>query len=435
MPISLRYSERNRLLELETFLWCTGIEDTFITTPWPKTGRTLDEYELTGHYERWREDIGLMKEIGVNSARYGLPWHRINPRRGVWDFEWADRAVDRLLELGIQPIIDLVHYGLPTWIDGAYGNSDFPEYMADYAGRVATRYRGRVFAYTPLNEPRITGWYCGRIGWWPPFGRSWKEFVNVMKAVARGIVRTVETLRAVDDEILPVHVDATDLYQPISDALQPEADFRQELVFLSLDLISGRITQNHMLTPWLRKHGFTEADFAWFQEHAIELPFIGINLYPMFTYKEVSRSAQNRLRIRMPYAGGELIDRLAKLYWERYHAPLFISETASVGSVARRMKWLHDSLAATQRVRASGIPLVGYTWWPLFALVTWAYRQGEKPVASYLKQMGLWDLNDDLTRVPTELIATFRNYSEQATAKVGALQPILEVPQRAGARI
>ncbi len=428
MPALLRYSQRARLTDPDSFLWCTGIEDTFITAPWPKTGRTLDEYELTQHYDRWHADIGLMKQIGVKAARYGLPWHRINPQRSQWDFAWADRAIERLLELEIEPIIDLVHYGLPAWIEGAYGHPDFPEYMAEYAGRVAERYRGRVFAYTPLNEPRITGWYCGRIGWWPPFGTSWRGFVDVMKAVARGIVRTVETLRSIDDEILPVHVDATDLYQPIGDDQNHEAAFRQNLVFLALDLISGRVTEIHPLAVWLRKRGFTEADFEWFQRRAIELPFIGINLYPMFTYKEVSRSAEGRLRIRMPYAGGELIDCLAKLYWDRYRAPIFISETASVGSVARRMRWLHDSLAATRRVRVAGIPLVGYTWWPLFALVTWAYRQGEKPAYSYLKQMGLWDLNDDFTRVPTELIEAFLEYSQQAAEKVGALSPSVAVP-------
>jgi beta-glucosidase/6-phospho-beta-glucosidase/beta-galactosidase len=357
-----------------------------------------------------------------------LPWHRINPRRGAWDFDWADRAIERLLELGIEPIVDLVHYGLPSWIEGAYGNPDFPEHMAEYAGKVAERYRGRVFAYTPLNEPRITAWYCGRIGWWPPFGRSWTGFVKVMTAAARGIVRTVETLQAVDREILPVHVDATDLYYAKSEDLAAEAAFRQELVFLALDLVSGRINENHTLLPWLRQHALTDSDLAWFQEHAIGLPFVGINLYPMFTYKEVSRTARDRLRIRMLYAGGDLIDRLAELYWKRYRAPLFISETASVGSIGRRRKWLDDSLAAVKRVRATGIPLVGYTWWPLFALVTWAYRQGQKPPAFYLKQMGLWDLAEDFTRVPTELVGAFAEYTEQTAEKVGALPSMDAVP-------
>ncbi|HWI59985.1 MAG TPA: glycoside hydrolase family 1 protein, partial [Bacillota bacterium] len=71
-------SELSHLREPNSFFWATGIEDTFITAPWPGTGRTLDEYELTGHYARWREDIELMASLGVRTVRYGVPWHHVN---------------------------------------------------------------------------------------------------------------------------------------------------------------------------------------------------------------------------------------------------------------------------------------------------------------------------------------------------------------------
>src|SRR3569833_3032534 len=109
--MALTQAEVEHLTAPDQFLWLTGIEDTFITAPWPKTGRTLDEYELTGHYARWHEDLGLMAQIGVSAARYGFPWHRVNPRPGVWEWDFVDRTIDRLLELNIEPIVDLVHYG------------------------------------------------------------------------------------------------------------------------------------------------------------------------------------------------------------------------------------------------------------------------------------------------------------------------------------
>jgi beta-glucosidase len=429
----LRHSQLARLTDPHTFVWATGIEDTFITAPWPQTGRTLDEYELTGHYERWHADLGLMREIGVSAARYGIPWHRIQPRRGAWEWDFVDRAVDRLLELGIEPIIDLVHYGLPPWIEGAYLHPDFPDFMADYAARVAERLRGRVFAYTPLNEPRITAWYCGRLGWWPPFRRGWRGFVAVMLGACRGIVSTVRALRAVDPEILIAHVDATDLYQAPPDAdaaLINEARHRQEIVFLALDLVSGRIDQRHVLWPWLRRHGATEEQLRWFHERAVELPLIGINLYPMFTSKIARRTPAGTVRWKMTYAGGELIDRLGAMYHERYGAPVFVSETASVGSVRRRQFWLSDSVAACRRLRERGVPLIGYTWWPLFALVTWGYRQGTHDVAFYLKQMGLWDLDARLERLPTPLVEQFRALTDGGCAAVGKLAATIEAPAR-----
>ena len=156
--MALTKSKASSLTEATAFLWATGVEDTFITDPWPQTGRTLDEYELTEHYQRWHLDLDLMASLGVRIARYGIPWHKINPARGVWDWSWADQTLEHLLTLGIDPIIDLVHYGLPHWIEGAYLSPQFPELMAEYAGRVAERFQGRIHLYTPLNEPRVTAW-------------------------------------------------------------------------------------------------------------------------------------------------------------------------------------------------------------------------------------------------------------------------------------
>jgi beta-glucosidase len=417
-------SNLDRLTAPDFFLWATGIEDTFITEPWPKTGRTLDEYELTGHYLRWPEDLELIQQLGLRATRYGVPWHRIQPTRNQWDWTFPDQTLGCLIEMGIEPIVDLVHYGLPRWIEGAFLNPDFPKYMAEYAARLAERFHGRIHAYTPLNEPRVTAWYCGKLGWWPPFRRGWGGFVDVMLGVCRGIVSTVEALRDVDPEILCVHVDATDLYESNDESLDEEVFRRQEIVFLALDLVSGRVNEKHSLWNWLLKVGARPEQLEWFQQHAVELPAIGINLYPLFSRKILTRPKRG-LRISMPYAEATIIDRLAELYFERYRAPLMISETASLGSVKRRQAWLDSSVAAVKRVRERGIPLVGYTWWPLFALVTWAYRQGEHPPAYYLKQMGLWDLSSDeiqnMRRVRTPLVESYQSLVKGGADAVGRL--------------
>jgi beta-glucosidase len=253
--------------------------------------------------------------------------------------------------------------------------------------------------------------------------------VDVMKGVCRGIVSTVEALHEVDPEILPVHVDATDLYRAKDETdpqLMAEAEHRQELVFLALDLVSGRVTHGHPLMDWLGRHGFTDTDHQWFQEHAVSLPFVGINLYPMFTQKLVTKTPRGGTRIVMRYADGSLIEKLSQLYWNRYHAPLFISETASVGSVRKRKDWLDASVSAVARTRAKEIPLIGYTWWPLFALVTWAYRQGSRPPNDYLVQMGLWDLDPALNRVSTPLVEAYQDYVRRGIPSADLRQPALE---------
>ncbi|MDQ3814535.1 MAG: family 1 glycosylhydrolase [Armatimonadota bacterium] len=413
------------LTQPDAFYWATGIEDSFIIAPWPKNGRIMDEYELTGHYQRWREDLALMARLGVRTARYGVPWHRISPAPRRWDWSWSERSLERLLELGIDPIVDLVHYGVPQWMEGAWLHPDFPEHMAEYAARLAERFRGRIRWWTPLNEPRITAWNCGKLGWWPPCLKGWHGFVQVLLPLCRGIVRTGQALRAVDSENVLVHVDATNLWLPPvphEEDLIAQTQFRRDLVFLALDLISGRVSEEHPLWHWLLRHGASAATLEWFQEHGIELDIIGLNLYPMLSQKQFVRSSSGRVYLRYPYGCAAMIEQIVELYWNRYHRPMMIAETAGRGRVARRMAWLHESVAGVRHLRERGIPLVGYTWWPMFALVAWAYRQGNDPLGNYVVQMGLWDLDrDTLERVHTPLVDAYRELVTGGAKSVGLL--------------
>ncbi len=414
-------SELARLTDPQAFWWATGIEDTFITAPHPATGRTLDEYELTDHYRRWRADLDLMAGLGVPCARYGVPWHRIQPAPDRWDWQHADEPLERLLELGIDPQVDLVHYGLPGWIEGAYLHPDYPRLVADYAARLAERFEGRIRWYTPLNEPRVTAWYCGRLGWWPPYRRSWRGFVAVTLAIAAGIQATVAALRAVDPEIVAYHVDATDLYETDDPALETEVQRRRDIVFLALDLVAGRVDEGHVLMSWLQRQGAPEAALEACQANAAPPEVVGLNLYPLFTRKRLLRDAGGRLRTRMPYSEAGLIEGVARRYHAHYDVPMMISEVATSGSVARRRRWLDRSVADVAALRSEGVPLVGYTWWPMFALVTWAWRQGRRDVAQHLLQMGLWDLDASLDRIPTALVDAYRSFVTAGPDRVGPL--------------
>jgi hypothetical protein len=82
---SSRPSALGACIESGGFVWLTGVEDTFVTAPHPQTRRTLDEYELTQHYEQWSSDLELAAQLGVDGMRYGLPWHRVNPAPDVWE--------------------------------------------------------------------------------------------------------------------------------------------------------------------------------------------------------------------------------------------------------------------------------------------------------------------------------------------------------------
>ena len=134
--------------------FAVGIEDTFIPQVSPGL-RSLDEYELTGHYDNWREDLDLAASSGASMIRYGIPWYRVNPGLDEWDWSWTDRVIERLHAVDLTPIIDLMHYGCPLWLEREFANPDYPRRVAEYAARFAERYAAVRF-YTPMNEPLLT---------------------------------------------------------------------------------------------------------------------------------------------------------------------------------------------------------------------------------------------------------------------------------------
>lgn len=377
------------------FIWAAGIEDTFIAEPHPATGRILDEYALTEHYERWEEDLSLLKELGVPFTRYGIPWYRVNPQPGVFDWEWTDRVLDRLVNTHrIEPIVDLVHYGTPLWLKDSFLSPEYPTRVADYARAFAEHYRGLCRWYTPLNEPRVNAWYAGRLGWWPPYGRGMRSYLKVLTAICKGVCLTQKAIEVVVPDAIFVHVDASDLYLP-SDPTDAElarvARQWQDRVYLPLELSMGRVGGKHSLASWLTETGFSDADFEWFQRNGIRPHVIGYNMYPMFSRKVVSKTGSG-YRVRIKRCWTETLEEITRQYAARFDLPLMITETASDGSMSRRVGWIQDSVGLVERLRQEGVNLVGYTFWPLYSLVAWAYRNSDRDVSQYLLDMGLWDL-------------------------------------------
>jgi beta-glucosidase len=409
------------------FIWATGIEDTFIAAPHEATGRILDEYALTEHYERWEDDLALMASLGISAARYGIPWYRVCPRRGEYDWSWTDRVLERMVQTHrIEPIVDLVHYGTPLWIDGSFLSPDYPRAVAEYARAFAERYRGLCYWYTPLNEPRVNAWYAGRLGWWPPYAKSWKGFVGVLVQLCRGICRTQQAIAEVEPEAVFVHVDATDLYLPADPndfILATETRLRQDLVFLALDLVQGRVNAAHRLIPWLQKHGVGGETVEWFLSNRVTPDVIGYNMYPMFSRKVVTRTDRGGIRVKITPCWTEVLAELTEMYARRYAPlPVMVTETASSGSMKRRVQWIEDSARVMREARASGLPVVGYTFWPLFSLVTWAYRNGRNDLSSYLLDMGLWDLRpgaNGLDRVSTPAVEAYQRAAAPPMPEVG----------------
>ena len=178
-------------------MFATGIENSIPTINHGKT--RVDEMEVCGHYERWREDFDCVQEIGINYLRYGPPLHKtwLGPNKFDWDF--ADLTFAELKRRDITPIVDLCHFGVPDWV-GNFQNPDFPDLFATYARAFAERYPW-VQLYTPVNEMLICALFSAKLGLWNEQSRSDRTFVTALKHIVRANVLAMR-------EILEVRPDA-----------------------------------------------------------------------------------------------------------------------------------------------------------------------------------------------------------------------------------
>src|SRR3954464_354816 len=121
----------------DRFMFATGIE---CSAPTLQDGCIRrDLLEECGHYDRWQEDLYLVRDLGLRYLRYGLPYHRIHLGPGRYDWSFADAVMQEMRRLGIVPILDLLHFGVPNWL-GNFQNPELPLHFADYAEAVARRY-------------------------------------------------------------------------------------------------------------------------------------------------------------------------------------------------------------------------------------------------------------------------------------------------------
>jgi beta-glucosidase/6-phospho-beta-glucosidase/beta-galactosidase len=405
------------------FIWATGIEDTFV--PQTRPGhRSLDEYQLMGHYEHWREDLALCRELGVGAIRWGVPWYRVEPIQGDFDWRWTDQVLPYLVEeLKVLPIIDLMHYGCPFWLRREFAADEYPEAVAAYAEAFARRYAGLVHWYTPLNEPLVNALFCGKRGLWPPYLRSDSGYVRIALQLIRGIARTVGALRRADSRAVIVAVEASGLSRSASEDLAALAVEEEQRGFLTYDLLTGRVRPDHPLFPWLVRNGAPLEVLKEIAAEPVPMDVMGLNFYPQWSTTQLYLDRRGRLSYRPVEQDGAGFEHMIGAYYRRYQVPIIVTETSARGDLAVRSRWLESSIEANRRLRADGIPVLGYTWFPLFTMIDWRYRFGRGPVDEYRLELGLYTLDGDRGPRwrPTPLVEQFRSYVSDPESAVGFL--------------
>jgi beta-glucosidase len=375
-----------------------SIWDTFSHTP----GKVLDGDTgdvADDHYHRYREDVGLMADLGVSHYRFSLAWPRLQPDgRGPLNAAGLDfyaRLLDALGERGIEPWVTLYHWDLPQALQDAGGwpARDTAQRFAEYAAAVHERLHDRIRWWTTFNEPWVFVYVGHAEGRHAPgiqdpqaAGRAGE---NVLLAHGLGI----DAMRAqgADDSRFGITLNLA----PIAPASDAPADVD------AAARIDGLLNRQ-FLDPVLG------ADSP-------AVDFLGVNFYsphvvragepsgkpsPWVGSEDVEWVSRGLPRTDMGWeidADG-LYEILALVHRDYPPVPLYVTENgAAFGGLAdpQRIDYLDAHLRAAHRAIADGIDLRGYFVWSLLDNFEWAF--------GYSKRFGLIHVDyETLQRTPKD---------------------------------
>jgi len=385
-----------------------SIWDTFSHTPGKiKNGDTGDV--ANDHYHRYKEDVQLMKALGLKTYRFSVAWPRVFPQgtgtpnpKGL---DFYNRLVDELLAADIQPYCTLYHWDLPQALEdkGGWQSRDTSVAFANYAGYVAERLSDRVKNFMTLNEMSsfVGGYASGRHApglTLPPAGVNQVRHhavlahglgVQAIRAHAKpgtkvGLAENASACVPIIET--PEHIAAT-----------AKAMREVNAGYLTV-IMEGRYTDAYLAHAGADAPKFTDADMK-----AIGTPvdFVGLNIYTP-TYIRADDSPAGFARIPAPtsyphmmspwlHVGPEALywgPKLAAQLWnikEIYITENGASSTDTLmpdGHVydSDRVMYLRNYLTQLHRGVSEGVPVRGYFLWSLMDNFEWAdgyaYRFG-----------------------------------------------------------
>lgn len=344
----------------------------------------FNQLERNGHASRL-SDLDLISNLGIKTLRYPVLWERIAPQ-GLKnaDWSWTDERLHKLRELGIKPIVGLLHHGSGP-ASTSLTDPDFPRKLTEFATAVAERYPW-LEMFTPVNEPLTTARFSCLYGLWYPHCSDDHSFGLSLIHQSKGIIESMKAIKA----IIPTArlVQTEDLGKTYStDKLQYQADFENERRWLSLDLLTGRLKESSPMWNYLTEVcRIKKQDLEYFARNAYSPDIIGINHYitsERFLDHRLERypSWSHGGNFHDRYADVELVrvdlDKRAGHYQllketaERYGRPVALTEVHLGATRDEQMRWFMEAYDAACKLKKDGYDMRAITAWSLLGAFDW----------------------------------------------------------------
>lgn len=384
-----------------------SIWDRFCATPGKIDDASSGE-TACDHYRRWREDVALMKDLGLHAYRFSISWPRVIPQgqgaANAAGLDFYSRLVDELLAQGIEPYATLFHWDLPQALQdtGGWAERATADAFVEYADVVSRRLGDRVKNWITHNEPWCISVLSHAIGKHAPGLQDWPTALAVAHHVLLSHGRAVPVLRrnspgaAVGitlnfEPAVPASPSAADR----DAARQSDGSFNRWF----LDPVFGRGYPGDVVADYVHDHRLPSAEPPWVRPGDLEaiaepLDFLGVNYYT----RKVTRSTalpeernaapnvslapeSERTTMGWEVCPEEFYRLLCRIHFEYRPTRMYVTENGAAftdtvspdGRVHddRRVAYLRHHFGAARDAIAAGVPLAGYFVWSFLDNFEW----------------------------------------------------------------
>ena len=329
------------------------------------------------HYNRFREDIDLMADMGLEIYRFGIEWSRIEPRRG----EYCDEAIahyreeiEYMLSKGIKPLLTIHHFTNPLWFEdlGAFEHKDSPEIFLSLTKKVIEAFGDIVEEYITINEPNVYATNSLLWGYWPPEKKSIVSLVRAFSNMTAAHVLSYRYIHKTREEMGFKNTKVSFAnHLRVFVPKNPKNIIHKICASLSEYLFQDALTDAMMTGkcrfPIMRKNGVTRGKYY---------DFIGINYYSRSTVSGLSDGTRedayhNDLGWEIYHEGLiELSNKLA----DKYGTEVYVTENGTCDNTdAFRALFIYDQLKLISEVKN---PITRYYHWSFMDNFEW--REGER---------------------------------------------------------
>ena len=300
------------------------------------------------HWNRYKEDIDLMAEMGLKVYRFGIEWSRIEPNQGEYSEEVICRyreEINYMKEKGITPLLTIHHFTNPIWFEdiGGFTNKKSPDIFMTLVKKVVESFGDIVNEYITINEPNVYVTNSLLWGDWPPEKKSISALVKAFSNMAACHVRAYDYIHAERkrmgyDDTLVSFANHLRVFEPCNKKNLIHRLVCRASEYLFQDAITTAMMTGKCSFPIIRRKGVKKGKYY---------DFIGINYYSRSVIKSFADGTnpncdKNDLGWEI-YHDGLII--LAKGLYEKYKAPIFVTENGTCDNTdSFRPKFIYDQL-------------------------------------------------------------------------------------------